>query len=121
MPKYVLLYESADDVRSKAPLHFPAHVARWKTFQDQGTLLMIGTFGNPREEGSMAIFTTREAAKAGEDETPIMSVSHGRRDADYHGQSNRPSLRGPDPGRGDRRHRPPEDRERRTRLRSIEL
>ena len=64
MPKYVLLYESADDVRSKAPLHFPAHVARWKTFQDQGTLLMIGTFGNPLEEGSMAIFTTREAAEA---------------------------------------------------------
>ncbi len=64
MPKYVLLYESADDVRSKAPLHFPAHVARWKTFQDQGTLLMIGTFGNPQEEGSMAIFTTREAAEA---------------------------------------------------------
>ena len=64
MPKYVLLYESADDVRSKAPLHSPAHVARWKTFQDQGTLLMIGTFGNPQEEGSMAIFTTREAAEA---------------------------------------------------------
>ncbi len=64
MPKYVLLYESADDVRSKAPLHFPAHVARWKTFQDQGTLLMIGTFGNPQDEGSMAIFTTREAAEA---------------------------------------------------------
>jgi uncharacterized protein YciI len=39
MPKYVLLYESADDVRSKAPLHFPAHVARWKEFRDQGTLL----------------------------------------------------------------------------------
>jgi uncharacterized protein len=64
MAKYVLLYESADDVRSKAPVHFQAHVARWKEFQDQGTLLMIGTFANPQEEGSMAIFTTREAAEA---------------------------------------------------------
>jgi uncharacterized protein len=64
MPKYVLFYESADDVPAKAPLHFPAHVARWKEFQDQGTLLMIGTFANPQEEGSMAVFTTREAAEA---------------------------------------------------------
>jgi uncharacterized protein YciI len=46
MPKYVLFYESADDV-----------------FQADGTLLMIGTFANPQEEGSMAIFTTREAAE----------------------------------------------------------
>ena len=64
MPKYVLFYESADDVRSKAPSQFRAHVARWKEFQDDGTLLMIGTFANPQEEGSMAIFTTREAAEA---------------------------------------------------------
>jgi uncharacterized protein len=64
MPKYVLLYESADDVRSKAPMHFPAHVARWKEFQQNGALLMIGTFGNPQDEGSMAIFTTRQAAEA---------------------------------------------------------
>lgn len=63
MPKYVLFYESAEDVRSRAPLHFPAHVARWKEFRGHGTLLMIGTFANPQEEGSMAIFTTREAAE----------------------------------------------------------
>ena len=64
MPKYVLFYESADDVRAKAPPFFPAHVARWREFQNQGTLLMVGTFANPQEEGSMAIFTTREAAEA---------------------------------------------------------
>lgn len=64
MPKYVLFYESADDVRTKAPPVFPAHVARWKEFQNRGTLLMIGTFTNAQEEGSMAIFTTREAAEA---------------------------------------------------------
>jgi uncharacterized protein len=64
MPKYVMFYESASDIRSRAPLHFPAHVARWKDFQAQGTLLMIGTFADPQNEGSMAIFTTREAAEA---------------------------------------------------------
>ena len=63
MKKYVVLYESADDVASKAREHFPAHCALWAEFQAHGTLLMIGTFGNPQEEGSMSIFTTREAAE----------------------------------------------------------
>jgi uncharacterized protein len=61
--KYVVLYDSADDVRSKAPAHLPAHTARWKQFLDNGTLLMIGTFGDPQSEGSMGIFTTREGAE----------------------------------------------------------
>ena len=63
MKKYVLLYESAEDVGSRAREHFPAHSALWAVFQTQGTLLMIGTFGNPQDEGSMGIFTTREAAE----------------------------------------------------------
>jgi uncharacterized protein YciI len=61
--KYVLFYESADDVASKAPAHFAAHVLRYSEFQAQGTLLMLGTFANAQDEGSMAIFTTREAAE----------------------------------------------------------
>jgi uncharacterized protein len=61
--KYVLFYQSADDLRSKAPAHFPSHMARVKEFHCRGTLLMIGTFGNPQEEGAMSIFTTREAAE----------------------------------------------------------
>lgn len=61
--KYVLFYESADDVASKAPPHMAAHRARWQHFVADGTLLMIGPFSNP-EEGSMGIFTTREAAHA---------------------------------------------------------
>jgi uncharacterized protein len=60
--KYVVFYESADDVASKAPPHFPAHAARLHEFHDRGVLLMVGTFANPQEEGSMAIFATREAA-----------------------------------------------------------
>jgi uncharacterized protein len=61
LPKYILLYESAEDVRETAPLHFAAHRARWQEFLDQGTLLQIGTFTDL--EGSMAVFATREAAE----------------------------------------------------------
>lgn len=60
--KYVLFYESADDFRAKAPLHFPAHRARWERFRASGDLLMIGPFANP-QEGAMAVFTTRDAAE----------------------------------------------------------
>lgn len=63
MTKYVLLYDSADDVASKAPAHFPAHKARLDAFHERGVLLMVGTFGNPQDEGSMAVFTSREAAE----------------------------------------------------------
>jgi uncharacterized protein YciI len=62
--KYVLFYESADDVRAKAPPHFPAHKARFEEFHARGDILMLGTFGDPQNEGSMAIFTTRAAAEA---------------------------------------------------------
>jgi uncharacterized protein len=61
--KYVLLYESADEVASRAPAYFPAHQAHWKAFQSRGTLLMIGPFVNAQEGGAMSIFTTREAAE----------------------------------------------------------
>ncbi|MCU1451593.1 MAG: YciI-like protein [Acidimicrobiales bacterium] len=61
--KYVVLYESADDVMSKAPAHFPAHKQRLDEFGARGVLLMIGTFADPQTEGSMAIFTTREAGE----------------------------------------------------------
>jgi uncharacterized protein YciI len=61
--KYVLFYDSADDVASKAPAHFPAHQERLDKFHAAGTLLMVGTFADPQTEGSMAIFTTREAAQ----------------------------------------------------------
>jgi uncharacterized protein len=70
--KYVLFYESADDVASKAPAHFPAHSARLDEFHSRGALLMVGTFANPQEEGSMAIFTTREAAEEFVKEDPFV-------------------------------------------------
>jgi uncharacterized protein len=61
--KHVLLYDPAPDVLSKAPAHYPAHKARLDDFHARGTLLMVGTFGDPQAEGSMAIFTTRAAAE----------------------------------------------------------
>ena len=39
MSRYVLLYESAEDVAAEAPAHFAAHRARWQAFHDAGTLL----------------------------------------------------------------------------------
>jgi uncharacterized protein YciI len=61
--KYVLFYEPAEDVMSRAPEHFPAHSERIGEFHARGDILMVGTFGDPQREGSMAIFPTREAAE----------------------------------------------------------
>jgi uncharacterized protein YciI/limonene-1,2-epoxide hydrolase len=61
--RYVVLYESADDVLVKAPAHFRAHFARGMEFHDRGVLLLYGPFGDPQREGSMAVFTSREAAE----------------------------------------------------------
>ena len=62
-PLFVLLYESADNVAAKALPVFPAHKSRLDEFQKRGELLMVGTFGDPQAEGSMAIFRTREGAE----------------------------------------------------------
>jgi uncharacterized protein YciI len=70
--KYVLFYESADDVMAKAPIHFAAHNARLQEFHARGDILMVGTFGDPQAQGSMAIFPTRPAAQAFVDEDPFV-------------------------------------------------
>lgn len=62
--KYVLTYTSPvafDPDRARA--HFEAHRALWDKFREQGTLLAIGPFADPRD-GAMSVFTTREAAEA---------------------------------------------------------
>jgi len=61
--KYVLLYESSDDVLSKAPEHWPAHSAHGRAFHERGSLIAYGPFGDPQAQGSMAVFTSREAAE----------------------------------------------------------
>lgn len=62
--KAVLLYESADDVVTKAADHFAAHLDRIEEFHARGEILMVGTFGDPQAEGSMAVFPTRASAEA---------------------------------------------------------
>jgi uncharacterized protein len=61
MQRYVVFYESAADVMSKAPPVYPRHLARLKEFRDRGDLLLVGTFGEA--EGSMAVFASRAAAE----------------------------------------------------------
>ena len=61
--KYVLFYESADDVAANAPVHFPAHTEWGQGFRERGVLLAYGPFGDPQREGSMAVFSSREAAE----------------------------------------------------------
>jgi uncharacterized protein len=56
--RHVLFYESGD--LSLAAEHFPAHRARYTEFMDRGVLLALGPFTD--SAGSMAVFTTREAA-----------------------------------------------------------
>ncbi len=62
--KCVLLYESADDVVTRAREHFAAHAAWAERFRADGTLLMIGTFADVQADGSMGVFSHRAAAEA---------------------------------------------------------
>jgi uncharacterized protein YciI len=57
--RYVMFYETGD--LSLAPVHFPAHQARYQEFMRRGVLLALGPFTDTR--GSMAVFMTQEAAE----------------------------------------------------------
>lgn len=61
--KFVVLYESAEDVATKAPPHFPAHLERLQAFHARGELELVGTFEDPQSQGSMSVFRTREGAE----------------------------------------------------------
>jgi uncharacterized protein len=56
--RYVLFYDSGD--LTLAAEHFPLHQARYKEFMSRGVLLSLGPFADGA--GSMAVFTTHEAA-----------------------------------------------------------
>jgi uncharacterized protein YciI len=62
--RFVLFYESADDVASRAPAVFPAHRARLQAFKTNGELLLVGPFADPQADGSMAVFASREGAES---------------------------------------------------------
>jgi uncharacterized protein len=61
--KWVLLYESADNVAERAPQHFPAHREHVELFHRRGELLLVGTFAETQHDGSMSVFRTRAAAE----------------------------------------------------------
>lgn len=61
--KYVVFYESGDDIATLTREHFPAHRAWFMGFHERGLLLMIGPFADAGTESAMAVFTTREAAE----------------------------------------------------------
>ncbi|HTJ36900.1 MAG TPA: YciI family protein [Dactylosporangium sp.] len=70
--KAVVLYASADDFATTAPVHFPAHKVRIDEFHARGDLLLVGVFGDPRTQGSMGIFRSRESAEAFVAEDPFV-------------------------------------------------
>ncbi len=61
--KYVVTYESAEDVLTRAPKHYAAHAARAHDFHARGQLLMIGVFEDAQADGALGIFPTRRAAE----------------------------------------------------------
>jgi len=67
----VLFYDSGD--LSLAPDVFPAHRAWYQEFMARGVLLSLGPFTD--RGGSMAVFTTREAAEEFASGDPF--VQHG--------------------------------------------
>ena len=62
-PKFVVFYAGSDRVAEFAPIHFPEHKARLDEFAARGELLMVGTFADPIADGSMSVFSTRDAAE----------------------------------------------------------
>jgi uncharacterized protein YciI len=69
--RHVLFYESGD--LALAAEHFPAHRLRYAEFLGRGELLALGPFGD--RAGSMAVFTTKEAAEEFASGDPF--VQHG--------------------------------------------
>ena len=72
MSLYVLRYESADDVMTRAAPVYPAHRERLQAFKASGDLLMVGTFADPQQDGSMAIFGSRQAAESFVEDDPFV-------------------------------------------------
>jgi uncharacterized protein len=70
--KWVLFYESADDLDSRVPEHYPAHRKRVDAFHESGKLLAAGSFGDPQAEGAMCIFATLEDAEEFAREDPFV-------------------------------------------------
>lgn len=75
---WVVLYEGVGDpaLMDKARELYPEHRARLDAAHAQGTLLMVGPFGDPVHEGAMSVWSSREAAEEFVAGDPF--VVHGR-------------------------------------------
>lgn len=51
---------------------YPRHRAYVDEFAKSGEIVMIGTFGDPEKDGSMAIFRTRDGAERFIDQDPFV-------------------------------------------------
>jgi uncharacterized protein len=71
--KYVVLYETAPNALGKAMELYPAHQRHYEPYAERGELQGLGTFGDPQTEGSMAIFTTRDAAERFVNDDPFVT------------------------------------------------
>ena len=61
---YFVTFYSTDPAKFPlVPEVYPRHRAYLDEFATGGEIWMIGTFGNPATEGSMAIFRSRDAAE----------------------------------------------------------
>ncbi len=72
----VSFYDSDPDNADPAHMQrlvetYPRHRAYLEEFAKSGQVVMIGTFGNPGTEGSMAVFRSREAAEAFRENDPF--------------------------------------------------
>lgn len=70
--KYVLFYDTNPDGMGRAAELFGQHQACFTPYAQRGELLLIGTLGNPATDGSMAVFTSREAAERFAAEDPFV-------------------------------------------------
>jgi len=62
--RHVLFYLPVSDILTRAAEHVAAHSQRLADFRSRGMLLQVGTFGEPQSQGSMSVFTSRDAAEA---------------------------------------------------------
>jgi uncharacterized protein YciI len=63
MALHVVFHETDPDAAARIPGLYPSHRMRVDEYHARGELLLVGTFGDPIAEGSMAVFRSRAGAE----------------------------------------------------------
>ena len=63
MTAYLLLYDTADDVLDKAPIHYDEHCEVIDPFRESGQLLFASPLDDPRN-GAVSVWVDRSSAEA---------------------------------------------------------